>query len=82
MKISHECVVNVSRLFEVALSFSIENAITRIDELVMVEQLGKNLRNNIAHGLAGIDTFGKTNCLIVIYLFFLITATKWDFNKG
>lgn len=48
-------------------------------EFVMVDQLGKNLRNNIAHGLAEIVTFNKTNCLIVIDLFFLITAIKWKF---
>lgn len=48
-------------------------------EFVMVEQLGKNLRNNIAHGLSDIKTFRKNNCLIVIYLFWLITAIKWVF---
>lgn len=48
-------------------------------EFVMVDQLGKNLRNIIAHGLAEIVTFNKTNCLIVIDLFFLITAITWEF---
>lgn len=48
-------------------------------EFVMVEQLGKNLRNKIAHGLGDIRTFRKNNCLIVIYLFWMITAIKWVF---
>lgn len=60
---------------------TINSDILYMIEFVMVDQLGKNLRNNIAHGLAGIDTFSKTNCLIVIHLFFLITKNKWDFNK-
>lgn len=50
-------------------------------KFVMVEQLGKNLRNNIAHGLSDIKVFGKTNCLIVVYLFCLITAIHWDFPQ-
>ncbi|MBX9230812.1 DUF4209 domain-containing protein [Coprococcus catus] len=45
----------------------------------MVEQLGKNLRNNIAHGLSDIKAFRKNNCLMVVYLFWLITAIKWVF---
>lgn len=49
-------------------------------EFVMVEQLGKNLRNNIAHGLSDINTFRKNNCLIVIYLFWKITSIKWKFE--
>lgn len=48
-------------------------------EFVMVEQLGKNLRNNIAHGLSDIKAFRKNNCLMVVYLFWLITAIKWVF---
>lgn len=48
-------------------------------EFVMVEQLGKNLRNNIAHGLSDIKVFRKSNCLIVVYLFWIITAIKWIF---
>jgi len=49
-------------------------------EYVMVEQLGKNLRNNIAHGLSDIKTFRKSNCLIVIYLFWMITSIKRRFE--
>lgn len=48
-------------------------------EFVMVEQLGKNLRNNIAHGLSDIKVFRKNNCLMVVYLFCMITAIKWVF---
>lgn len=48
-------------------------------EFVMVEQLGKNLRNNIVHGLSDIKAFRKNNCLMVVYLFWLMTAIKWVF---
>lgn len=48
-------------------------------EFVMVEQLGKNLRNKIAHGLSDSKVFRKNNCLMVVYLFWLITAIKWAF---
>lgn len=51
-------------------------------DFVMVEQLGKNLRNNIAHGLSGMKTFNKNNCLIVLYLFWMITAIKWRFSES
>jgi hypothetical protein len=50
-------------------------------EYVMVEQLGKNLRNNVAHGLADINAFSKTNCLIILYMFCLMTAIRWDFSN-
>ncbi|SHH59691.1 DUF4209 domain-containing protein [Clostridium grantii] len=50
-------------------------------EFVLVEQLGKNLRNNIAHGLIELKTLNKTNCLIMVYLFWMITAYKWSFPE-
>lgn len=51
-------------------------------DFVMVEQLGKNLRNNIAHGLSDMKTFNKNNCLIVLYLFWMLTAIKWRFSES
>ena len=59
---------------------TIESDLLFMIDFVMVNQLGKNLRNNIAHGLLDIKQFNKTNCLIVIYLFFLITAIRWKFE--
>lgn len=47
----------------------------------MVEQLGKKLRNNIAHGLSDIKVFRKNNCLMIVCLFWLITAINRDFNQ-
>lgn len=58
---------------------SLDDNLLFMIEFVMVEQLGKNLRNNIAHGLSDIRVFRKNNCLICIYLFLLITAIKWTF---
>lgn len=59
---------------------TIESDLIFMIDFVMVNQLGKNLRNNIAHGLLDIKQFNKTNCIIVIYLFFLITAIRWKFE--
>lgn len=47
-------------------------------DYVMVSQIGKNLRNNIAHGLYDERVFNKTNCLIVLYLFLVIINLKWE----
>ena len=46
-------------------------------EFIMVDQLGYNLRNNIAHGLLELSAFRKSTCLMVIYLFFIVTCIKW-----
>lgn len=51
-------------------------------EYVMVSQIGKNLRNNIAHGLCDERVFNRTNCLIVLYLFFVITNLKWEITEN
>lgn len=45
-------------------------------EFIMVDQLGYNLRNNIAHGLLELSAFRKSTCLMVIYLFFIVTCIK------
>ena len=58
---------------------SLDDNLLFMIEFVMVEQLGKNLRNNIAHGLSDIKAFRKNNCLIVVYLFWLITDINWVF---
>jgi hypothetical protein len=39
----------------------------------MVEQAGLNLRNEIAHGLIKFSDITKTKCIIVIYLFLVLT---------
>jgi len=46
-------------------------------EFIMVDQLGYNLRNNIAHGLLELSAFRKSTCLMVIYLFFIVTCIRW-----
>ena len=51
-------------------------------DYVMVSQIGKNLRNNIAHGLCDERVFNRTNCLIVLYLFFVITNLKWEITEN
>ncbi|MDU4471463.1 MAG: DUF4209 domain-containing protein [Clostridium perfringens] len=44
---------------------------------VMVENLGFNLRNDIAHGLAGADKFSKNIANIVLWLYFILTDLGW-----
>jgi len=46
-------------------------------KFVMVEDTGYNLRNNIAHGLANLETFNLINASIVIYMFFMLTNLIW-----
>lgn len=48
---------------------------------VMVEDIGYNLRNNIAHGLASLETFNSTNAYIVMYMFFMLTNLVWEKPK-
>jgi hypothetical protein len=44
---------------------------------IMVDELGYNLRNNIAHGIASLSEFTKDKCLIVIYAYFMLTLFGW-----
>lgn len=45
---------------------------------IMVDELGYNLRNNIAHGIARLSEFTQEKCLIVIYAYFILTLFGWD----
>ncbi|MDR0917762.1 MAG: DUF4209 domain-containing protein [Oscillospiraceae bacterium] len=43
---------------------------------IMVEQLGLNIRNNIAHGIVEIHEINKMTTLMVIYLFIVLCSYK------
>ena len=45
------------------------NDIHKLIQIVMVEQSGLNLRNEIAHGLIELSNINYTKCILVIYLF-------------
>lgn len=45
---------------------------------VMVDNLGYNLRNDIAHGLAGADKFSRNVANIVLFLYFILTNLCWE----
>lgn len=47
--------------------------IHKLIEIVMVEQSGLNLRNNVAHGLMGLSEFDENTNILVIYLFLILT---------
>lgn len=42
--------------------------------VIMVEQTGLNLRNNIAHGTIGLNDVTQNRCIIVIYLYLILTG--------
>lgn len=48
---------------------------------VMVDNLGYNLRNDIAHGLAGADKFSRNIANIVLFLYFILTNLGWETKK-
>lgn len=47
--------------------------IHKLIQIVMVEQSGLNLRNEIAHGLIKYSDIDKTKCVLVIFLFLVLT---------
>lgn len=55
---------------------SLGNDIHKFIQIVMVEQAGLNLRNQIAHGLINFSDITKAQCLLVIYLFLVLTGYK------
>lgn len=48
---------------------------------VMVDNLGYNLRNDIAHGLAGEDKFSRNIANIVLFLYFILTNLCWEIKE-
>lgn len=49
---------------------------------IMLDDLGYNLRNEVAHGLAEMSLFKKSIADMVIYLFFCLTNYAWQDNNG
>ncbi|WP_419792120.1 DUF4209 domain-containing protein [Staphylococcus chromogenes] len=49
------------------------NDVHKLIQIVMVEQSGLNLRNEIAHGLIESSNINYTKCILVIYLFLVLT---------
>ncbi|PPJ91630.1 DUF4209 domain-containing protein, partial [Staphylococcus aureus] len=49
------------------------NDVHKLIQIVMVEQSGLNLRNEIAHGLIELSNINYTKCILVIYLFLIFT---------
>ena len=45
---------------------------------VMADNLGYNLRNDIAHGLAGADKLSRDTANIVLFLYFILTNLCWE----
>lgn len=52
---------------------SLGDNVHKLIQIVMVEQAGLNLRNEIAHGLMKFSNITKTQCILVIYLFLVLT---------
>ena len=49
---------------------------------IMLDDLGYNLRNKVAHGLAEMSLFKKSIADMVIYLFFCLTNYAWPDKDG
>lgn len=54
------------------------NDIHSLIQIVMVEQSGLNLRNEVAHGLINLSEITKSKCILVIYLFLILTRFTND----
>lgn len=53
----------------------------KVIQIVMTSQTGMNLRNDIAHGLIPYSSVTKSRCIIVIYLFLILTKYTVDSEK-
>ncbi|HDJ1479464.1 TPA: DUF4209 domain-containing protein, partial [Staphylococcus aureus] len=56
------------------------NDVHKLIQIVMVEQSGLNLRNEIAHGLIELSNINYTKCILVIYLFLILTRYSIEKN--
>lgn len=56
---------------------NIPELLLNIIKYVMVEDIGFNLRNNIAHGLINLESFNETMSNIVLFLILSITRFDW-----
>ena len=56
--------------------------IVEMSEIIFTDQLGLNLRNNIAHGLCEKEDFNKNTSYIVFQMLIIITCFDWIANKG
>lgn len=55
---------------------SLGDDIHKLIQIVMVEQAGLNLRNEIAHGLIKFSDITNTICILVVYLFLVLTRYR------
>lgn len=53
-----------------------------LSEVIFTDQLGLNLRNNIAHGLCEKEDFNKNTAYIIFQMLILITTFDWIANNG
>lgn len=60
---------------------NIDSDIIFFIKYVMVDNLGYNLRNDIAHGLAGADKFSRNIANIVLCLYFILTDLCWKIKE-
>lgn len=61
---------------------NIPKRLLEMTKVVFTEQLGLNLRNNIAHGLCEIRDFEKNDAYIVLGMLILITRFDWiDYQR-
>ena len=61
------------------IKISLGENVHKLIQIVMVEQAGLNLRNEIAHGLIRFSDITKNKCILVIYLFLMLT--RYNINN-
>ena len=56
---------------------NIPKRLLELTKVIFTEQLGLNLRNNIAHGLCDIRDFDKNDAYLVFAMLILSTTFDW-----
>lgn len=51
-------------------------------EFVLVDEVGHNLRNNIAHGLSTMRDFGRDYAHTIVYMYFVLTTYHWKLSES
>lgn len=74
--VQHEQTFNDFLLNEYVIN-SLPKRLLELIKFVMVDNLGWNLRNNIAHGISEIEIFNSTTANMLIILYMIIVTYKW-----
>lgn len=60
---------------------NIDEDFLKMIEFVLVDEVGYNLRNNIAHGLSTMRDFKRDYAHTIVYMYFVLTTYHWNFGN-